>query len=244
MSGDAGKGEELLRQASTSSEANPKVRQNLALVLGLQGKYDEFDESRLGGSVAGEGAGGDRPPEEDGQARCEVIGAGGAAFGRMGHSSGRGPARAQRRMKPTVEDTVEREPSRNRRKSPLRRVDVQALGAVIQLGAFLPPFRPLDRTRALTPVPMGWGLSVRAGVGDVPRATRVPSALFGKGYGIFQKLMAAGPRMTKNSTGRKKMIMGTASFGGSDAALRSASDMRMSRFSFAMMRSACPTGVP
>ncbi len=41
MSGDAGKGEELLRQASTSSEANPKVRQNLALVLGLQGKYDE-----------------------------------------------------------------------------------------------------------------------------------------------------------------------------------------------------------
>jgi Flp pilus assembly protein TadD len=41
MNGDAGKGEELLRQASASSEANAKVRQNLALVLGLQGKYDE-----------------------------------------------------------------------------------------------------------------------------------------------------------------------------------------------------------
>lgn len=41
MSGDAGKGEELLRQASASGEANAKVRQNLALVLGLQGKYDE-----------------------------------------------------------------------------------------------------------------------------------------------------------------------------------------------------------
>lgn len=41
MSGDAGKGEDLLRQASASGEANAKVRQNLALVLGLQGKYDE-----------------------------------------------------------------------------------------------------------------------------------------------------------------------------------------------------------
>lgn len=41
MSGEADRGEQLLRQASTSGGENAKVRQNLALVLGLQGKYDE-----------------------------------------------------------------------------------------------------------------------------------------------------------------------------------------------------------
>ena len=40
------------------------------------------------------------------------------------------------------------------------------------------------------------------------------------------------------------MIIGTVSFGGSAAAFFSASDMRMSRFSLAMTRSAVPTGVP
>jgi Flp pilus assembly protein TadD len=40
MSGEADRGETLLRQASADG-ANAKVRQNLALVLGLQGKYDE-----------------------------------------------------------------------------------------------------------------------------------------------------------------------------------------------------------
>jgi len=39
-------------------------------------------------------------------------------------------------------------------------------------------------------------------------------------------------------------IIGTVSFGGSAAALRSASDCRISRFSFAIVRNACPTGVP
>lgn len=41
MSGEAGKAEGLLRQASGADASNAKVRQNLALVLGLQGKYDE-----------------------------------------------------------------------------------------------------------------------------------------------------------------------------------------------------------
>ncbi len=53
-----------------------------------------------------------------------------------------------------------------------------------------------------------------------------------------QKLIAAGPRMTTNSTGRKNRIIGTVSLGGSDAAFFSASDWRMSRFSLAMTRSA------
>lgn len=41
MNGDAQKAESILRQASAKQDADPKVRQNLALVLGLQGKYDE-----------------------------------------------------------------------------------------------------------------------------------------------------------------------------------------------------------
>ena len=43
MSGDAKKAEELLRQASAgnSGENSGKVKQNLALVLGLEGRYDE-----------------------------------------------------------------------------------------------------------------------------------------------------------------------------------------------------------
>jgi hypothetical protein len=41
MMGDPKKAEEILRQAATSQGASPKVRENLALVLGLQGRYDE-----------------------------------------------------------------------------------------------------------------------------------------------------------------------------------------------------------
>jgi Flp pilus assembly protein TadD len=41
MSGHADQAEELLRKASYSEGADPKVQQNLALVLGLEGKYDE-----------------------------------------------------------------------------------------------------------------------------------------------------------------------------------------------------------
>ena len=41
MSGEPERGETLLRQASVSGGESTRVRQNLALVLGLQGKYDE-----------------------------------------------------------------------------------------------------------------------------------------------------------------------------------------------------------
>ncbi|RUP09381.1 tetratricopeptide repeat protein [Hyphomicrobium sp.] len=41
MNGDAKKAEDLLRQAVSAPGATPKVRENLALVLGLQGRYDE-----------------------------------------------------------------------------------------------------------------------------------------------------------------------------------------------------------
>jgi Flp pilus assembly protein TadD len=41
MSGDPARAEQLLRRAETVDGNSPKIRQNLALVLGLQGKYDE-----------------------------------------------------------------------------------------------------------------------------------------------------------------------------------------------------------
>jgi len=41
MSGNAARAEQLLRQAEAADSNSPKIRQNLALVLGLQGKYDE-----------------------------------------------------------------------------------------------------------------------------------------------------------------------------------------------------------
>jgi Flp pilus assembly protein TadD len=41
MMGDPKKAEEILRQAVASPGATPKMRENLALVLGLQGRYDE-----------------------------------------------------------------------------------------------------------------------------------------------------------------------------------------------------------
>ena len=41
MSGNAAKGEELMRQAVNARGATPKVQENLALVLGVTGKYEE-----------------------------------------------------------------------------------------------------------------------------------------------------------------------------------------------------------
>ena len=63
-------------------------------------------------------------------------------------------------------------------------------------------------------------------------------------YWYLKTWIMAGPRMTTNSTGKKNIIIGTVSFGGSAAAFFSASDMRMSRFSRAITRKAWPTGVP
>ena len=41
MNGEPKRAESMLRQAATSDDNSPRIRQNLALVLGLQGKYDE-----------------------------------------------------------------------------------------------------------------------------------------------------------------------------------------------------------
>jgi Flp pilus assembly protein TadD len=41
MMGDPKKAEEILRRAAAVTGASPKIRENLALVLGLQGRYDE-----------------------------------------------------------------------------------------------------------------------------------------------------------------------------------------------------------
>lgn len=49
MSGEADKAEDLLRKAAVTDPGNVKVRQNLAIVLGLQGKHDEA-KSVSGGS--------------------------------------------------------------------------------------------------------------------------------------------------------------------------------------------------
>lgn len=49
MSGDAGQAEQILRQAAAQPGATAKINQNLALVLGLQGKYDE---SKIAGAAA------------------------------------------------------------------------------------------------------------------------------------------------------------------------------------------------
>jgi hypothetical protein len=56
------KAEELLRRASTSGAASAKVRQNLALVLGLQGKYEEA--TQVGSAVL---------PHANAQANAELL---------------------------------------------------------------------------------------------------------------------------------------------------------------------------
>ena len=43
--GDPAKAEEILRKAAATSN-DPKIKQNLALVLGLQGKHDEAGSDR------------------------------------------------------------------------------------------------------------------------------------------------------------------------------------------------------
>ncbi len=56
--------------------------------------------------------------------------------------------------------------------------------------------------------------------------------------------MTAGPAMIKNKTGRKKVIIGTVSFGGRAAAFFSAAAMRASRLSLDKTRRPTATGVP
>jgi Flp pilus assembly protein TadD len=54
MMGDPKKAEQLLRTAAAAPDATPKVRENLALVLGLQGRYDE--SKSIASSVLDSGA--------------------------------------------------------------------------------------------------------------------------------------------------------------------------------------------
>ena len=56
--------------------------------------------------------------------------------------------------------------------------------------------------------------------------------------------MTAGPRITMNSTGRKKRIIGTVSLGPKPAAFFSASAIRFSRVSWASTLSAWLIAVP
>ena len=56
--------------------------------------------------------------------------------------------------------------------------------------------------------------------------------------------MTAGARITMNSTGRKKAIIGTVSWAGRAPAFFSARDMRSSRFSSDSTRRETETGVP
>jgi Flp pilus assembly protein TadD len=59
MTGDPKKAEGILREALQSPTATPKVRENLSLVLGLQGRYDEsraIASGVLNSSVASENA--------------------------------------------------------------------------------------------------------------------------------------------------------------------------------------------
>lgn len=62
MSGEPAKAEEILRRALDVNGANAKVRQNLALVLGLQGKYDEAIQV---GSIG--------QPADNAQANTELL---------------------------------------------------------------------------------------------------------------------------------------------------------------------------
>jgi Flp pilus assembly protein TadD len=50
LEGNPRMAEDLLRRASAGSDAKPRTRQNLALVLGLQGKYDE--SKKVGAAVS------------------------------------------------------------------------------------------------------------------------------------------------------------------------------------------------
>jgi Flp pilus assembly protein TadD len=56
MNGEAGKAEELLRQAIDKGGDSAKTRQNLTLVLGLQGKYDEATRTAAADLPAGAAA--------------------------------------------------------------------------------------------------------------------------------------------------------------------------------------------
>ena len=76
MMGDPKKAEEILRQAVTEDGATPKVRENLAIVLGLQGRYDEFEGCRRRRAEFRCRISQHHLSEANGEARCEERHAG------------------------------------------------------------------------------------------------------------------------------------------------------------------------
>ena len=171
---DLKRAEVTLRRAVAQPNAGPKVRQNLALVVGLQGRFAEAEKI----------ASADLPTDEA-AANVAYLRQMLAQQGRLEEDRGR-PGYA--------------EPGARRRH----------------------PDRYLQA---------------------MMRLTIVLAALLRRQFSDIT-LIAAGPRMTTNSTGRKNRIIGTVSFGGRPAAFFSASDMRMSRFSCAITRSIVASGVP
>ena len=170
LSKDLVRAETTLRRASAQARVDPRVRQNLALVMGLQGRFAEAENI----------AQADLPSDE---AAANV------AY--------------------------------------LRQMLAQQNGWKATGQSVKPPVRP----RAA---------NSRASA----QLTLMLASLRASLHVLSMTLIAAGPRITTNSTGRKNRIIGTVSFGGSAAAFFSASDMRMSRFSCAITRSVCAIGVP
>ena len=170
LSKDLPNAEATLRRAAAHRPVDPRVRQNLALVVGLQGRFAEAETI----------ARADLPPDE---AAANV-----AYLRQMLAHHGSAATRTTARIAKT--------------------------GAQRDASGRLHP-----------------------------RLNRCPIATAAAYCSAITRI-AAGPRMTTNSTGRKNRIIGTVSFGGRPAAFFSASDMRMSRFSCASTRSVVPSGVP
>jgi Flp pilus assembly protein TadD len=161
--------ETTLRRAAARRPANPRVRQNLALVVGLQGPSRKRRRSRVPSCRRKR-----RPPMSPICGKCSRI------------AAARRPRTTARIRRPA----------------------------------------PPDASGRLHPRPPG-------------ARTQTAAA-----YCSSITRIAAGPRITTNSTGRKNRIIGTVSFGGRPAAFFSASDIRMSRFSCASTRIVVPSGVP
>jgi transposase len=118
-----------------------------------------------------------------------------------------------------------------RRLATLKRIDRPAPAFWARRLYWPKPIPSFDRRIALN-----WQRII-AGIKDLEMAAKTYSAM-------PKTRSMAGPRMTRNSTGRKNRIIGTVSFGGRAAAFFSASCIRNSRFSAAITRSEAPSGVP
>ncbi len=201
--------EATLRRASTKAKTDKRVRQNLALVVGLQGRFAEAETI----------ARADLPPAE---AAANV-----AYLKRMLAQ----PGKIKKQHRPLQAE----EPAD------------EFVGLVGAGKGAAPISRSRGRRNSAVPAAAKPFVTLGETARRFPRSRRVAqseNARLCPPYCSAITRIAAGPRMTMNSTGRKNRIIGTVSFGGSAAAFFSASDMRMSRFSCDMMRRVWPSGVP